>query len=252
MGDSAKKDDAPIPDDKGTFSGAANPGDQGKKAADPSDTSGSKVNNAQPALVKVRVGNETIETDVASAAFMNAMMGQIQILNEQVQKQGKPVDDKKNKKDDAYDYSTGLFTETQVALDKLRAEIKAEVKAEMTGAYTAAETQKEFWSSFYEENKDLKGEKMLVNAILSHHYSKLSNLPVADAAKELSTLVKKELLRLSGGKSDSDSTNTAIEGGSTRKSAPSGGQGDSGKILSLSDIVRKRQEARRKATYVKE
>lgn len=236
-------DDAALLDDKGHFSGSATGNDDDVPAKQATT----------PEKVKVRVGNEEIETDPASAAFMNAMMGQIQILSNQVQQnmgtQKAPVADAK--KPASYDYSTGLFTEPEVALKNLREEIKSEVKAEMTTAYNSAETQKEFWASFYTENEDLKKEKMIVQAVLTRDYAKLSVMEVGAAAKTLSESVKKELMRLSGGKSDSGA-GRGVEGGSTRSSTTNSGQSGDNKILSLSEIIRKRQEARRKATFSKE
>lgn len=238
--------DTDLLDDKGTFSG--NPDDSGT----PSGTKKTQAASEPPEKVKVRVGNEEIETDAASAAFMNAMMGQIQILSQQVTGMSKPPVAALIAKSDAYDYATGLFTEPEVALNKLRAEIKAEVKAELGGMYEAAETKKDFWNTFYSENADLKTEKLVVDAVLQRDYSKLSTMPIAEASAKLSDSVKKELMRLKGGKSDSDTSNKGVEGSSTRLNTPNTGQPTDSNIMSLSEIIRNRQQARRKAQFSKE
>lgn len=237
-------DDKALLDDKGTFSGGGDGGGDGKKA-DPTPKTEAKV--------KVRVGNDEIETDAASAAAINALLQNNSQLYDYIKQAGigkAPADDGKKKA--GYDYATGLFTEPEVALQKLREEIKAEVKGEITTAYNAAESQKDFWNSFYSENADLKDEKMIVNAVMARDWATLKDLDPKAAAKKLVEATKKELMRLKGGKSDSDPDARQIEGGSNKNSAPSGKKEDDSKVLSLSDIIKKRQEARRKAQFSKE
>lgn len=232
-------DDKPLLDDKGAFS-----------QKEPTGTTEPRDKPAADAKVRVQIGNEFIETDAASAAALNQLMGMNQQLADQIRKTI-PADKPAAKKADGYDYSVGLFTEPEVAIAKLRAEIKAEVMGEVTTAYNGAETQKQFWKSFYTENADLKEDKFVVDAVLARDWSKLQNLPTAEAGKKLAESVKKELMRLKGGKSDSDPSRS-LEGSSNRNTAPSDNKGGDDKVLSLSEIVRKRQEARRKATFSKE
>ena len=251
-GDAGKGEggDKPILDDKGAFSGGdGSEGDKGKKKAAPSGDEGKAAEK-----VKVRVGNDEIETDAASAAAINALMQNNSQLYDYIKQAGlgkQPVDDGKGKKA-GYDYATGLFTEPEEALKRLREEIKAEVKGEITTAYNAAESQKDFWTGFYKENADLADEKMIVNAVMTRDWATLKDLAPAAAAKKLAEAAKKELMRISGGKSPSDDNARQVEGGSTKNSAPAGKKPDDDKVLSLSDIIKKRQEARRKAQFSKE
>lgn len=236
--------EAPLLDDKGAFSGDDGAGKKAKPAA--------KVETPVE-KVKVRVGNDEIETDAASAAAINALMqsnSQLYGYLQQMQGTQKP---KAEEKKAGYDYATGLFTEPEVALQKLRDEIKAEVKGEITTAYTAAETQKGFWNSFYKDNKDLEDEKMLVNAVMARDWNSLKDMSPEAAAKKIAENTKKEIMRLNGGKSPSDPDAREVEGGgANKKAAPNGGNSDDNKVLSLSEIIKKRQEARRKAQFSKE
>lgn len=236
--------DKPLLDDKGAFSDGGDGGEGDGKKADPTPKTEAKV--------KVRVGNDEIETDAASAAAINALMQNNSQLYNYIQQigAGKPAPEGDKKK--GYDYATGLFTEPEEALKRLREEIKAEVKGEITTAYNAAESQKDFWNSFYSKNEDLKDEKMLVNAVMARDWASLKDMAPEAAAKKLVEATKKEIMRLKGGKSDSDPDARPIEGGGNKKSAPSGNSQDDSKVLSLSDIIKKRQEARRKAQFSKE
>ena len=245
-----KGGDKPILDDKGAFSGKADEGDKGKKKEAPAGDDGA----GKSEKVKVRVGNDEIETDAASAAAINALMQNNSQLYDYIKQAGlgkQPADDGKGKKA-GYDYATGLFTEPEEALKRLREEIKAEVKGEITTAYNAAESQKDFWTGFYKDNSDLADEKMIVNAVMTRDWATLKDLAPAAAAKKLAEAAKKELMRISGGKSPSDDNARGVEGGSTKNSAPAGKKTDDDKVLSLSDIIKKRQEARRKAQFSKE
>lgn len=205
---------------------------------------------AAPERVKVKVGNEEIETDAASAAAINALMTNNAQLADMIRKGTQPA--APTKKADTYDYATGLFTEPEVALARLRAEMKAEIMGEVTAAYTTAETKKDFWAGFYTDNDDLAGEKLIVNAVMARDWDKLKDLSAADAAKKLSEASKKEIMRLSGGKSPSDPDHRPIEGGGDRKTAPKGGNPEPEKVLSISDVIRARKEAQRKAQFSKE
>lgn len=242
QGDGKGNEGKPVLDDKGVFTGSGD--DKGKKAP--------AADEGKTEKVKVRVGNDELETDAASAAAINALLQNNNQLYDYIKNMtGKPAPKDEGKKP-GYDYATGLFTEPEEALKRLREEIKAEVKGEITTAYNAAETQKDFWQGFYKDNSDLSDEKMMVNAVMTRDWAILKDLAPAAAAKKLAEATKKELMRISGGKSPSDDNARQIEGGSTKNSAPAGKKSDDDKVLSLSDIIKKRQEARRKAQFSKE
>ena len=241
--------DSDLMDDKGAFSGGVQDEDKGGKEP---------TKKSEPERVKVKIGDAELETDPGSAAALNSLLQ----MNAQLQQlvttgyrapAGTEPPAKKATSDD-YDYETGLFTEPKIALERLRQQIKAEVKSEMTATYTAAETKKEFWAGFYNEHADLKDEKLIVNAVMERDFKKLASMTTEDAAKAIATAAKKEIMRLSGGKSksDPDGDQNQIEGGSN-KNPPSSKQKDSKDApQSLSDVIRSRQAARRKAQFSKE
>lgn len=241
--------EADLMDDKGALSGPPedNTNVPSEKKQKKDDT---------PARVKVKIGDTELETDPGSAAALNSLLQMNAQLTAAMQAGYRAPNGSNSppakKEADAYDYETGLFTEPAVALKRLREEIKSEVKAEMTGQYNAAETKKEFWSSFYTANTDLKDEKLIVDAIVQRDWNKLSSMSIEDASKAIATAAKKEIMRLSGGKSSADEGDqNNLEGGSTKKIPSKSGNSGQPEVTSLSDVIRKRQEARRKAQFTK-
>lgn len=209
--------------------------------------------------VKVKVGKQELETDSATAAVLEGLLEQNQQLftylqnlqapNHQLRPAVKSPDSAAG-----YDYENGLFTEPKVALQHLREEIEADIRTKLTLDYNQAESAKSFWAGFYDEHKELKSEKLLVDAILARDYAKLANLSAEDASEKLSASVKKELLRLNGGRSNSDPNFRGVEGGSHpgSKSSQTSGQTSNDGVGSLSDVIRARQKARREAMFHKE
>lgn len=230
----------PIEDPSGTFTQPPDP-----KAKTPA----AKKDDA-PARVKVQLGDKEIETDETSAAALQSLLQANAQMAEFIQKgfktPGKP--DPAPKKEE-FDYETALFTDPKGAIARLRAEIKQEVIGEVTAAYSAAESKKDFWSAFYTDNADLKSEKMIVDAVMARDWTKLKDLSPAEAGKKLAEAAKKELMRLSGGTSKADPDARPIEGsGNNKNSAPNSKTTDPNEVTSLSDVIRRRKEARAKAS----
>lgn len=244
-------DDKPLIDPNHPFNGA----DPDNPMADIDPDTGKKREPAQK-KVKVKVGDTELETDESSAAVINALNKQTTDLYAYLkgitngQPAAKPAvkDDKKAD----YDWETELFVNPKEALSRLRAEIKAEVKEEMTGAYNAAESSKQFWTAFYNDHADLKEHDFYVRAILQRDYAQLENMPASEGATELAKRVKKELLKMSGGKSNSDEEHRPLEGGSTRANAKSASQKPEDVVPSIGELIRRRQAGRRAATFSKE
>lgn len=241
-----KLTDADVLDPNHPFNGDADPDDP-LKGVDP-DT-GKKAGKK----VKVKVADAEMETDEASAAVINALQKQNTDLYAYLKNIGapsKPEPKKADPKDGGkpYDWSTELFVDPEGALKRLRAELKEEIKTEMTTAYNNAEGEKTFWNLFYKDNDELKEHDHFVRAILNRDYAELADLPTAKAAAELSTRVKKELLKLRGGRSNADESDRSLEGGSTRSNAKNTGQNKEEVVSSLGDLIRKRAAARRAST----
>lgn len=243
----SKPADADLLDDKGAFSGSPPEDD------DTPPSPKSKKDDAPP-RVKVKIGDQELETDPGSAAAINSLMQMNAQMLAQIQAGYRaPSGSQPEKKADAYDYETGLFTEPAVALKRLREEIKTEIKNEMTGQYNAAESKKEFWNGFYTANPELKDNKLIVDAVVQRDWNKLSVMPVADADKAIATAAKKEIMRLSGGKSKSDEgEQNNLEGGSAKNPPSKSRNSEESAVTSLSDVIRNRQAARRKAQFTKE
>lgn len=205
--------------------------------------------------VKVKVGDTELETDESSAAVINALNKQTTDLYaylKGITGTPKAPEPKKEDKKADYDWETELFVNPKEALARLRQEIKAEVKEEMTGAYNAAESSKQFWTAFYKDHEELKEHDFYVRAILQRDYAQLENMPASEGATELAKRVKKELLKMSGGKSNSDEEHRPLEGGSTRANAKNPSQKPEDVVPSIGELIRRRQASRRTATFSKE
>lgn len=239
--------DAEVLDGKGVFN--QDPDDAG--GADDNKPAPKAKSKADDDLVTVKVGDQEMRTDAASAAVINALL-QSQSQMEAFIKNGyKPAAAPPAPKADDFDYDTELFTNPKGAVERLKAEIRKEITTEMRGEYNAAESSKTFWNTFYSENADLKDEKLIVTAVLNRDWAKLKDMDAPKAAKHLAEATKKEIMRLSGGKSASDPDFRGEEGGSNKGPKPKAPVDDSNTPKSLSAIIRDRQEARRKAQFVK-
>lgn len=242
--------DKPLIDPEHPFNGA----DPDNPMADVDPDTGKKKEPASK-KVKVKVGDTELETDESSAAVINALNKQTTDLYAYLKgitgtPQAKPAAKEDNK--DEYDWETELFVNPKEALKRLRSEIKEEVKAEMTTAYNGAESSKQFWAAFYADHAELKEHDFYVKAILQRDYAQLENMPASEGATELAKRVKKELLKLSGGKSNADETHRPLEGGSTRANAKSASQNVEDVVPSIGELIRRRQAGRRAATFSKE
>jgi len=207
-----------------------------------------------PKRVKIKVGDNELETDEASGAAITALMKQNSDLYaylKSIQTTPAKKEEPKEKAKD-YDWDTELFVNPKEALARLRSEIKAEVKAEMTEAYNGAETEKEFWRTFYKQHESLKEHDTFVKAILQRDYKKIADLPASEAAEKLAEAVKREILKMTGGKSHSDADDRPLEGGSTRANAKPSGQKGEDVIPSIGELIRQRQRRMREATFHKE
>lgn len=196
---------------------------------------------------KVKIGGEEFEMDPKIAQALNGLMSNMQNEIAALKAAQAPAPAAKPAaKDDAYDFSTGLFTEPDVALAKLEEKIKAEIRAE----YQQEKSQADFWTTFYADNKELKGMEMLVDAVLNKNYHRLKDMPALESMKELAKLTKETALKLGikREKADEGDDNggdrTAIEGGSNPATKNSS-QNKVNTVTSLSDIVKARQAAKR-------
>ena len=148
------------------------------------------------------------------------------------------------------DFDRELYTDPKKVFVQFRDEIKAEIQQEMTEKYNADQVMKNFWTSFYGENKDMKGKEILVDAVFQRSLKEIGDLPIDKAKEELATRVREEALKISGGTPRStERQRTLVEAGSGPATRGGGGQSrqTSERVIpnSLSALIRARQTARR-------
>lgn len=250
----APKNDADVMDESSHPFNGQDP-DNPLEGVDP-DTGTKAPKAGEKKTVKVNVGGVDHELDENVAAIVGALKKQNEDLYGYLRTmtqgtQGKPAP-KADDKDEDDEFETLLFTDPKAAVKKIRASIKAEVKQEMTGQYNAVESEKQFWTAFYDNNKDLKEHDFYVRAVLNREFAGWKDLPAVEAAQKLAETVKKELLKMRGGRSDSDATSRGVEGTSSRVNAKTSSQNPEDVVPSIGEIIRKRQAARRQATFHKE
>jgi len=157
---------------------------------------------------------------------------------------------------DSIDFDKELYTDPKKVFSQFRDEIRAEIKQEMQQEYQADQTIRTFWREFYNENTDMKGKEMLVNAVFNASLKDIGDLPIGKAKEELGKRVRDEVFKITGEKPRQDGKSSAknrtlVEAGSgpaTRGNATreSGQNAETPNIPnSLSALIRSRQAARR-------
>jgi hypothetical protein len=145
------------------------------------------------------------------------------------------------------DLSTLMYTDPEEYTRVLKEQLREESRAEQ--ATTRA--QEAFWDEFYKENKDLKEFSGYVEFVFQRELPGFlkKNNTVGDSIKELGEAVKKEVLKMKGGKNKSGGDNK-IEGGSERNSdGNTESESDVSKDspTTTEQILAERKAARRKA-----
>lgn len=167
--------------------------------------------------------------------------GEVSVLRSQ--RTPAPQPEKKPEPEKERDWEKLIFEDTPNAVKMLKEDIRKEITSELRGAYQKDMGEKEFWTNFYSENEDLKGDRDLVSATLGSNMTALQDLPVSEAAKKLADLTRARILRYKGGEVDKkNDKKTKVEG----SGAPlgKGKAPEPPKILSLGDVIRARRAAR--------
>src|SRR3990167_7079118 len=116
---------------------------------------------------------------------------------------------------DPDDYSTLLFTDPNAALKTLRDGLKKEILAEVNAETTKFNSQKEFWNSFYEEFPELKGDDLVVRAVMGRDMAALAPLKIPATVKKLGEATQKHLMDRGGERKSAKKTPQA-EGGTEK------------------------------------
>lgn len=199
-----------------------------------------------PSKTKVSIGGQEFEVDSDLAGAISAFQEEVRVQISSAAPAPTPAPStKKQQADEPYDYATGIFVEPEVALARLREEIKAEMRAE----YQADKGQKEFWSDFYKSNPDLKDMDFLTEAVLNKNYARLKDMEVEKAGKELAKLTREAASKIGVGrkKDDVEEPSRAVVEGASHPAPKHNVQNTEPGVTSLSDVIKQRQAAKRKA-----
>jgi hypothetical protein len=211
---------------------------------------------AAPVVEKVTIGGKEFEVSKDAALAIKASQEAAtasareieQRLNSQIADLTKrvPVTPAEKAAPAAEDYDTLIFTQPKEAV----ARIKAELKAELAGVSESEKARAQFWTNFYDEFPELKGDELVVNAVASRDYNDLKDLKVVDARKKLGEATQKYLLERGVDRKKAKKGNQ-VEGGTESKDARS----QSSKVSEdsqpeqggISSVLKQRREARRAA-----
>lgn len=140
---------------------------------------------------------------------------------------------------------TTLFANPAEAARAIIDQAKEELRAELG----VSNAQKQFWTDFYEAFPELKGDDLVVKAIMGRDYPDLQPLKVADAISKLGESTQKYLLergikreKLAKGQKTEQGTESAGRG--TKKDDVSESSPQSG---GLTAVLKARREQRRAA-----
>ena len=91
------------------------------------------------------------------------------------------------------DLTTLIFTEPAKAIDL----IKKEMREELTSAYKADQAREKFWTDFYAENPELKGNDSIIYGVMQAHWDDLADLKGKAARDKVAELTRTEVISLS-------------------------------------------------------
>lgn len=143
------------------------------------------------------------------------------------------------------DWEDLMFKDPKEYNRLLREHVKKEISGELRGDYQRDQGTRDFWSAFYTDHADLKGDDDIVKAILQANLADLAPMPVKAAGDKLAELTRSRILKYTGGK---------LPGGK-KAVAEGNGQGvpvkkdpEPDKVVTLSQLLRARRAKRNKGT----
>jgi len=162
-----------------------------------------------------------------------------------------PAKESKKRAGDDIDWDKELYSNPKKVFSDFRDQLTNEIRQEMANDYRTDQALRSFWTSFYEENKDLRGKELLVNAVFQDALKDIGDLPMAQARDKLSERVHDEIVKLGGSPPRNDgkrsaSERTLVESGSGPARRGRTDKSEEPNIpRSLSALIRSRQKARR-------
>lgn len=143
-----------------------------------------------------------------------------------------------------------IFTDPDAVLAEHEAAITAKVTKDLETKYAVAEQRKVFWSKFFTEHDDLKGDQEAVEFIMGRHYDELAALPVAEQNGRLADLTRK-MLGNNAKVPGAGKTVTVEAGGHATTGSPTPpateAPPEGGNVASITQLLRNRRDQRHEA-----
>ena len=205
-----------------------------------------------PELVTVKVGDQEVKVDKATADVIAAQNERVAAEMDQLRRRPAPEPKPAPEpgKPEETDWEDLMLNNPAAFAQKIR----EDVTQDLTNRYNAQTTMDTFWSDFYDANDDLKPHKGIVNAVMNQNMGILGDMPATEASTKLAELTRGEIVNLVkkfGSKEPqpgSQQQRTAVETGEgpspSEEPAPTAGDA---KITSMTDALKERRKSRRKA-----
>ncbi|MGI9489190.1 MAG: hypothetical protein ACR2RF_25545 [Geminicoccaceae bacterium] len=240
MAKAAPKDNEPDPTPP-----EPDPGILAKSPQDPPESA--------PELVAVKVGDQEVQVDKATAALIEAQNQQFQTQLDELRKAPPtaapaPAPEPAAEPGET-DWEKLMMDDPAGFANKIR----EDVTKELTSQYQATTAMRDFWGNFYDSNEDLKAHKTIVESVLNQNMGALGNLPATEASGKLADLTRETIVGLVkqfGPKDPKPPTppRTAVEAGAGPAATPDASKPAEGeKVLTMTDALRERRKSRRKA-----
>jgi hypothetical protein len=225
------------------------------------DTTTQTTQSAASQTVEVKIGDKAIQVDPAVAEALKASQGtaeeakklaaglqkQMEELNAKVAAATTPAK-KEAAKNEAAELATLMYTDPE---EFIRV-VEQRAQAAQAATTQNAKAQEQFWDEFYKDNKELKEFSSYVDFVFQRDLPNFikQNKTVDETIKELGESVKKEILKMKGGKNEPGTRKPVGEGGSERNQTletESEIDSESSQTTTTADILAERREARRAA-----
>ena len=209
-----------------------------------------------PELVKATVGGQEFELDPALAAALTKdqdaasarteeLEGHVGDLRRQFQT---PSQDQQQGQGPDYEhFNQSLFEDPASAVQEIVALTEQRVLQQVGQANQQQRGLDQFWGDFYTANPELKEFDSFVKAQMNESWQTIADMPAAKGASKLAELTRESLLgmsrKLGKGKKGSGSQHSESGGGPR---TPAKGLEEGGNVISASEQIRKRQNARLK------
>jgi hypothetical protein len=209
----------------------------------------------EPELVRVRLNGQTlmVTADVADAiqAREDAFQKRFSEQGAELGRLRKQPEQPKQAEPDPADEDLEFYTSPSKAWAKREARLREEFGQALTERENLTARREVYWKKFYTENDEFVGREKLVNAVVASEYDRLSQLSPEDAQEQLAITLHGMLGTEPGVKSRKTSMTTRQVTAERSANPPRKGQPQaaSPKTVTLSDGIRQRAEARRKALY---